>query len=121
MSSAQFAPARDAQPLDALIQQSETDGWGGLDKLFKPQIQAQELQPNDLVAKNLARFVANERGREIIEWILDISIRQPYRVTGHSLEETALHAAKRQGINGLAEAILSAVAHGNKLIENGGD
>ncbi|GCA49297.1 hypothetical protein KGO5_01740 [Sinorhizobium sp. KGO-5] len=114
--SGPFIPSRAGQPFDLLEQGAAGSGWDGVEDLFKPFLQTSELQPGD----NLARFMAALRhtpeGRAMFEWMMDISIRQPLRVTGASLEQTALQAATRQGINGFAEAILNAIAHGEKLL-----
>lgn len=114
--SGPFIPSRAGQPLDLLEQGAAGNGWDGVEELFKPFLQTSELQPRD----NLARFMAALRhtpeGREMFEWMMDISIRQPLRITGASIEQTALQAAARQGINGFAEAILNAIAHGEKLL-----
>lgn len=118
MSGPAFAP-RQAQPLDAMLARAGGEGWSGLEDLFRPHVASQPMQPSDAVARNLASLAATKGGREIIEWLMDITLRVPLRVTGTSLEETALRAAQRQGINGVAEAVLAAIAHGQKLTERG--
>lgn len=108
---------RDAQPLDAMLQAAGGEGWEGLENLLKPHVQAAPMQPSDRVAKNLAVLVQTQGGREIVEWIMDVTLRAPLRVTGSSLEETALNAARKQGINGVGEVILHAIKRGETLLE----
>jgi hypothetical protein len=94
-------------------------GWEALEAMFKPHIQDAPFQPGDDVARSLyLLYEAAGPGRAVIEWLMDITLRMPYRVTGKSLEETALLAAHRQGINGVGEAILAAIQHGRGLHEN---
>jgi hypothetical protein len=110
-----FLPAREAQPLDLLEQGAAGNGWDGLEELFKPHLHNSELQPSDNVAQFLYLLSREPKGRQVIEWLMDITIRQPLRITGRSIEETALLATGKQGINGVGEAVLAAIAHGEKL------
>ncbi|MFC0809114.1 hypothetical protein ACFHWW_27350 [Ensifer sp. P24N7] len=114
--SGPFIPARAGQPLDLLEQGAAGNGWEGVEELFKPFLQAGELQPADNVAKFMAALRRTPEGQAMFEWMMDISIRQPLRLTGATFEQTALQAATRQAINGFAEAILNAIAHGEKLL-----
>uniref|UniRef100_UPI003BAC7D96 hypothetical protein n=1 Tax=Stappia sp. TaxID=1870903 RepID=UPI003BAC7D96 len=108
---------RQAQSLDSMVARAGGEGWDGLEELFKPQVANQPLQPSDHVAKTLATLCRDPRGREVIEWLMDITLRAPLRATGKTFEETALLTASRQGINGVGEAVLAAIAHGQKLSE----
>ena len=112
-----FIPARVAQPFDLLVDGAAGTGWEGLEALLKPGQQAADLQPQDALAKFMFGLSQTPEGRSMFEWMMDISLRQPLRVTGRSIEETALAAATRQGINGFAEAVLNGIAHGAKLVE----
>ncbi|MEO1110103.1 MAG: hypothetical protein AAFX90_19490 [Pseudomonadota bacterium] len=112
----QFGP-RQAQPLDLMLKQAGGSGFAGIEKLMNLVIQPDKLQPADEVAKTLAKLVAYPGGREVIEWILDISVRQRFQAQGQSIEEVALRAKQKEGIDGLAAAILAAIAHGQKLLE----
>ncbi|CDZ67637.1 Hypothetical protein NGAL_HAMBI2605_59180 [Neorhizobium galegae bv. orientalis] len=116
--SGPFISARAAQPLDLLEQGAAGGGWEALQELFKPQLQTAELQPADDVSKFMWGLYNTPEGRAIFEWMMDISIRQPLRVTAGSIEHTALNAATRQGINGFAEVVLKAIAHGQKLVND---
>lgn len=115
--SGPFIPAREAQPLDLLEQSVAGGGWESLDEMFKPHRQDAPLQPSDDVAKALWVLRQHGEGRAIIEWLMDITLRAPLRVTGRSIEETALNAAARQGINGVGEVILKAIARGGELMQ----
>lgn len=106
---------RDALPFNDLLESKQP--WEDLDKLFKPSLAEAPLQPSDDVAINLALFAQSAKGRLILEWIMDITLRAPLRACGSTFEETALKTAQRQGINGVAEAILNAINHGEALLE----
>lgn len=119
MSGPVFAK-RDAQPLDQLLAQLPGgEGHKGLDQLIAmigTPAAPSTFQPSDTVAKFLALMLRQGDGRQVIEWLMDISLRLPYRPTGATIEETALRAARREGINALAEQILAAVQHGQLLL-----
>jgi hypothetical protein len=112
--------ARTAKPLDLLEQGAAGGGWDGLDALFLPQEMKAAFQPKDTVAKYLFGLSHTAQGREIIEWLMDITVRQPVRITGSTIEETALRAATLQGIHGVGESILKAIAAGEKLVHPNG-
>lgn len=107
---------RSALPFDDLLRNSK--GWDDLNELL-PQLAEAPLRPSDTVAKNMANLARTKGGRDMLEWIMDITLRAPYHVTGKTIEETALNSATRQGINGVAEAILNAIKHGEDLLEKG--
>jgi hypothetical protein len=112
--SGPFVASRVAQPLDLLEQGAAGDGWEGLNALFSP-VQDAELQPSDHVAKLFYGLYLTQP--ELVEWLMDITIRLPLRATGATIEHTALMTATRQGINGVGEAVLKAIAKGKELAE----
>ncbi len=114
--SGPFVPARAAQPFDLLEKSAAGGGWEGLEEIFKPILQEAPLQPGDDVARFMWGLANTPEGRAMFEWMMDISLRQPFRAVGQTIEQTALAAATRQGINGFAEAVLAAIAHGEKQV-----
>ena len=114
---APFLPERTAQPIDLLQHGVAGGGWEALEDMFKPHLSDAPLQPSDEVAVFLLGMFREPRGREVLEWLMDITLRAPLRVTGRTLEETALMAATRQGINGVGEAVLAAIGHGAAILE----
>ncbi|WP_062222214.1 hypothetical protein [Aureimonas sp. D3] len=106
---------RDAQPLSSL---GGGGGWDELEAMFAPREgKPVQGQPGDETALFLAALAREARGREFVEWLMDITFRQPFRATGRTMEETALLAATRQGIEGVGEVILNALAHGEALLQ----
>lgn len=115
--SGPFTPERAAQPMDLLEDIVESgSGWEGLEALFRPQLQDAPLQPHEGVAKFMYGLYHTPEGRAMFEWMMDITLRMPLRSTGLTIEQTALNTASRQGINGVGEAILAAIGHGEKLV-----
>ena len=113
---APFLPSRAGQPLDLLAEAATSGGWEELERIMEARPGAAPLQPGDDVAEFMYALYGTAPGRQMFEWMMDISLRQPLRVTGKSIEETALLAAGRQGVNGFAEAMLAAVKLGEDLI-----
>lgn len=115
--SGPFLPARVAQPLDLLENIAASGGgWEELEEMFKPQRQDVPFQPGDDVALFMYGLYCTPQGRAMFEWMMDITLRLPHRATGATFEQTALNTATRQGINGAGEAVLAAIAHGEKLL-----
>lgn len=114
--SGPFIPARAGQPIDVLEQGIAGGGWDALEEMFKPHLGGAPLQPDDDLARFMWGLYSTAQGKAMFEWMMDISLRQPLRVSSSSIEETALRAAMKQGINGFADAVLSAIAHGDKLV-----
>lgn len=114
--SAPFVAGRAGQPLDLLEEGAAGSGWDGLNQLFAPVMEA-ELQPSDRVAMWLYGMYLAGDSREVIEWLMDITVRAPLRSTGATFEQTALMTATRQGINGVGETVLKAIAKGKELAD----
>lgn len=108
---------RVAQPADLMQAQISPDAISAaLEGLFPAdQLQA-FLAPEDEIATFAYGLWSTAEGRKLIEWLLDMTIRAPYRVMGKSVEETALWAAKREGINLPAEMLLAAISKGEKIV-----
>ncbi|UYZ06173.1 hypothetical protein CFBP5507_07840 [Agrobacterium salinitolerans] len=116
--SGPFLPERAAQPLDLFEQMVEGgSGWEELESLFRPHLQAAPLQPQESVARFMYGLYHTQQGRAMFEWLMDITLRMPLRATGQTIEQTALNTATRQGINGVGEAMLAAIKHGESLVE----
>ncbi|MGR6465440.1 hypothetical protein [Rhizobium sp. PAMB 3182] len=116
MSNGPFIPGREAQPFDLLQQGVAGNGWEGVEELLKPVLQVDTLKPDDELARFMYGLSCTPQGRQMFEWMMDNSIRQPLRATGATFEETALRTALRQGINGYGEMVLAAIAEGHKLV-----
>lgn len=108
---------REALPLD-LMQARSSDDFirdamsgilpaEGLDAL---------LAPKDDIAEFAYALGKTPQGRALFEWFMDMTIRLPYRATGASLEQTALLAARREGLNLAGELILAAIARGERSV-----
>src|SRR3546814_16093214 len=77
--SGPFIPARAGQPFDLLEKGAAGGGWDGLEEIFKPVLQDAPLQPGDDIARFLWGLANTPQGRAMFEWMMDISIRQPFR------------------------------------------
>lgn len=116
--SGAFVGARQAQPLDLLESGAAGNGWEGLEALFNMGAPNDDLKPSETLAEFMWGLSQTAQGREMFEWMMDISIRQPLRITGATIEQSALMGATRQGINGFAEVILKALAEGERVNKN---
>lgn len=94
------------------------DGWGGMDVIEQRLgVKPADMLPDDELAMFIYGLSRTPQGRAMFEYLLDVSIRLPYRPVGTSIEETALAAAVRQGVNAIPELMLQAVAKGSELAQ----
>lgn len=108
---------REAQPLDLMSQQiNEDDLRGLLTGIFPDATVENALSPRDDLAEFVAALFSTPQGRELFEWLMDITLRAPLSVTGPTIEATALNAARREGAAMIGEAVLAAIARGHKSI-----
>ena len=116
-----FVGSRNALPLDLLEQGVAGQGWDEFEKkLLLPKEHVDRFEPNERVAKILYAISRSADGRELVEWLMDVTLRQSVRITGDTIEQTALRAAQLQGIHGVGEVILQAMAKGEKLLNQNG-
>lgn len=117
MSSPLFGTPRDAIPLDLLRNSVDEDAISDVMKGLFPAGQVRDfLSPSDDIAEIAYALSKTVQGGKFFEWILDGTLRAPYRPTGATIEETALNAARREGLNIPAEMILAAISRGEKII-----
>lgn len=117
MTSPLFGNPRDALPLDLM---RESISEGAIEETLRGLFPDEQLRgvftPSDEVAEIAFALAQSVQGRKFFEWILDGTLRQPYRPTGSTLEETALNAARREGLNTPAEMILAAISRGERIV-----
>jgi len=117
MTHAFTGSRRDALPLDLLQAQSREDLLADALKGLFPEDQVNGfMTPKEDLAEFLFLLCDRADGREVFDWLMDITIRAPYRVQGKSIEETALWAARREGMALVGELILAALARGRNSI-----
>lgn len=113
-----FVAPRHALPMDLLEQTALGDGWGGMAAIERQLgIKPADMLPDDELALFMFGLSRTAQGRAMFEYLLDMSIRQPYRPVGTSIEETALAAAVRQGVNAIPELMLKAIGKGSELAQ----
>lgn len=108
---------REAMPFD-LLQANTQEGVldDMLAGLFSPeQIASFKGKPSEL-DQFIYGLSRTAQGREFFEWIFDFTLRAPLRFKAPTIEETALNAARREGMNFPAEMILAAISRGEQSI-----
>lgn len=95
------------------------NGWAGFEQLEKLTDREPKdgFRPTEKVARLLHALTLNADTAEIIEWLMDITVRAPLRLPDGGLEQVALAYATRRGINGVGEAVLAAIEMGRELKE----
>lgn len=93
------------------------NGWEFFREQFGPAVVAQGFDPGADFKKNLAAFARTGLGREIVDWLLDLTCRAPYPVTSQDLQDLAFAAAKHQARAAVGETIVKAIAEGNAILD----
>jgi hypothetical protein len=108
---------REAMPLDLMRANVQEDVLSdALKGLFDADQVGKFFHPPNALDEFIYGLSRTAQGREFFEWILDGTLRAPYRPIGKDLQETALNAAMRQGLNIPADMILAAISRGEQAI-----
>lgn len=108
--------AREAQPLDAMMEQALGVGWDFFDqqdpkdKRGTPAERVVERAGDAALAA--AAVMATPEGRRLVEYLADITVRRPNFVLG--MPDPLVYAAFREGQNGLFFALLKLIAVGRQ-------
>lgn len=94
------------------------NGWDFFAKQFAPAVVAQSFDPGQEFKRNLAAFSRTGLGREIVDWLLDLTCRAPYPVTSQDMQDLAFAAAKHQARAAVGETIVKAIADGNAILDH---
>lgn len=112
-----FGP-REAVTLDGMMKSAGLEGWDMLEKLLDPKGEMQGELEN--TAKSVAPLIyglaLSSEGREILEWLCDITVRRPTFIHGMGIEQAALYAANREGQAGVIFTILKAIKTGQEIV-----
>ena len=104
--------------LDQMLEQMGGRGWEGLENEFKPAQTRQNFEPEDKIKKIIAAFYdSSSEGRQMVEWIFDLTFRAPYPSTGTSFEQAAIAAAKHEARAAVGRVLVQAIVEGRALIQ----
>lgn len=106
--------------LEEIEQAMGSNGWNFFADQFGPAVVSQSFDPGADFKKNLAAFARTGLGREIIDWLLDLTCRAPYPVTSQDMQDLAFAAAKHQARAAVGETIVKAIADGNDILDRPG-
>lgn len=109
--------AREVQQLNDMLASVGGPGWAGLEQMFKPARVADRFDPGDDMKMVLAAFYRTAQGRQIIDWLLDLTVRAPFPHVGGSRDSAWLAAGKHEARTAVGYVLLQAIADGNELFE----
>ena len=95
---------RDVLRSDSLFAEMSDKDFDTLIDQISPAETGPDFAPDDDVKKMLAAFWTSHDARRVIDWLLDITIRAPYPVTGPNRDDLAFAAAKH-GLHGLTRQL----------------
>ena len=111
---------RDVLRSDSLFSDMSDKDFDALIDQISPAETGPDFVPDEDVKKMLAAFWTSHDARRVIEWLLDITIRAPYPVTGQNRDDLAFAAAKHQARVAIGRAVVLAAAQGFKLLKKEG-
>ena len=120
MASEPIFSARQAMPLENVLDQVGMTGWDVFERLGIPQdtVRAALEDRTDEVAPLLYGLYRTPEGRAFFEWLCDMTVRRPYvQPAATTIEATALYARERHGQDSVLFTILQAVARGQAIVE----
>lgn len=111
-------PRAFARELDDMLKSGQAEGWDALEAMFKPALVGQHFRPDDGVLMFFGALAGTEIGRQVLDWLFDLTNRAPYpRDVGNDFQAVALAAKAHAARAAVGEAILQAVIDGRKLLE----
>lgn len=91
-------------------------GWEDIERLA-PELLQDPHRPGDAVMRLLGALSQTEDGRQVVDWIFDMTIRARYPHVGNDFQAAALNAARYEGRAAIGEVILAAIVEGRKLLD----
>lgn len=116
MNAGPMIPSRVAQPLDNML--ANTDGFLDIDDAIKKiggMRSVAEYKPVDRVAERFYQLYQEPVGRELIEWLFELTSRAPMPLIENGFEHAALLAAKTQARQGVGKVIAAAICEGEQI------
>lgn len=107
-----------AIPLSGLMKAAEAEGWQVIDDLTKPGAAARPAsampETEKAAAEAMARLLATDDGRTVMEWLLDKTLRRASWAYQLGLDpmQIALQGVMREGQNAIVQMMLDAAARG---------
>jgi hypothetical protein len=103
--------------LEELEERFAGRGWSFFEQQFHPAATPADLDPGDQFKRQLAGVAETAWGRQLIDWLLDLTCRAPYPVTSQSIEDLAMAAAKHQARAAIGEVLVKAIADGRRIMD----
>lgn len=104
--------------LDKMLESMGGPGWDGLEQAFKPASAPQPFEPEERLKRTIAVFYDHsEEGRQMIEWLFDLTFRAPYPHVGASFEQAALAAKAHEARAAVGRVVVQAILDGRTLLE----
>lgn len=113
-----FPPSK-AQPLDELFDQMR--GQIDLDTTNKMMVEMDpknQLRSNKSVAKTLYALAQAKEGRELLEWLCDLTVRRVDMSPALNIEQAAMAHERMKERFGLMMMITQAIDDGQKIAES---
>lgn len=105
--------ARQVQALDQLL--NAAPNWDGLEKAFAPAKTPDHFEPDDFMKQQLAALYNTADGRQIIDWLFDLTLRAPFPHVGSSRDSAWIAGAKHEARVAVGQTVARAIVDGREL------
>lgn len=105
--------ARQMMPADHIVNSSPN--WEGLLRQFQPAPAPDPFDPGDDMKVVLYHFYRTAQGRQIIDWLFDLTARAEFPHVGSTRESAAIAAAKHEARTAVGYSFARAIADGEEI------
>ncbi|GAA2871895.1 hypothetical protein GGQ99_000968 [Aminobacter niigataensis] len=116
--SGPFAFPTDAMDLDKMLESIGGLGWDGLKQQNAPAKVSDRFEPDDQLKIMMFAFSQTAEGRQLFEWIADLTFRAPYPHVGNTRDSAWLAAKAHEARSAVGLAVMQAIADGEKILNN---
>lgn len=113
MNNGPVAFAREVQAMEDFLKAAPS--WGSLEKAFAPAQTANHFEPDNFMKQQLAAFYKTADGRQILDWLFDLTLRAPFPHVGSGRDSAWIAAAKHEARVAVGQAVARAIVDGREL------
>lgn len=114
--SGPFAFPTDRMNLDQMLAAIGGKGWEGLERQFSPAKVSDQFEPEERLKMMMAAFARTPEGRQLFDWISQLTVFAPYPHVGNSRDSAWLAAKAHEARAAVGLSIHRAIVDGEQLL-----
>lgn len=115
--SGPFAFPSGVPDLDKMLAQIGGEGWAGLERQFAPAKVPDHFEPDEQLKTMMFAFSRTDQGRQMFEWIAELTFRAPYPHIGNTRDSAWLAAKAHEARAAVGLAVMKAIADGEAILK----